>query len=102
LGLSGSKIGSEGGQALAQALHVNQTLIHLDLSESEIGVQGAHALVDALRVNQTLTDLDLRFNLIDDQSKQDLTKTSREERRLGHHILSDLESSPEIQFSIFR
>ena len=41
------KIGDEGAQALAEALHVNQTLTSLDLHQNQIGVEGAQAIAEA-------------------------------------------------------
>ena len=52
-------LGAQGGQAIADALKVNQSLQHLDLPENLIGAQGVQAIADALKVNQSLQHIDV-------------------------------------------
>jgi Ran GTPase-activating protein (RanGAP) involved in mRNA processing and transport len=53
--LAYNSIGSNGGQALAEALKSNSTLTTLDLAGNSIGSNGGQALAEALKSNSTLT-----------------------------------------------
>jgi hypothetical protein len=58
-----TKLGPEGGAAIAEALKVNSTLKFLDLQENQIG-SGAKAIAEALKVNTSLQKLILDSNKI--------------------------------------
>ncbi|CAF1597528.1 unnamed protein product [Adineta ricciae] len=70
LHLSGTGIGDEGAQRIADALQTNTALTTLDLSWNEIRDEGAQQIADALRTNTTLTTLNLSRNAISDIGAQ--------------------------------
>ncbi|CAF4464799.1 unnamed protein product [Didymodactylos carnosus] len=75
-----SQISDNQAIALANALKVNQTLIHLGLARQQISDKGAQALGDALKLNQTLITLQLSFNQISDKGAErvaDVLKVNR-------------------------
>ncbi|KAI9241337.1 MAG: hypothetical protein BYD32DRAFT_457998 [Podila humilis] len=74
LELSGNKFGSNGAQALAEALKKNPTLTTLHLYTNGIGDNGAQALSEALNPNSTLTTLNLPYNLIRGNGAQALSE----------------------------
>ncbi|CAF1357085.1 unnamed protein product, partial [Didymodactylos carnosus] len=63
-----------GGEALAKALKVNNTLTRLVLRNNQISDRGAEALAEALKVNNTLTRLVLGSNRIFDRGGEALAE----------------------------
>ncbi|GAB1300609.1 Protein NLRC3 [Apodemus speciosus] len=57
-----ASIGSQGAQALGEALAVNRRLEILDLRGNDIGAVGAKALANALKLNSSLRRLNLQEN----------------------------------------
>ena len=64
--LTNKKISDAGVTALAQALHQNSTLQHLDLSNNSLSDAGTTAVAQALHHNSTLWELDLSNNSLSD------------------------------------
>ncbi|KAG0271984.1 hypothetical protein BGZ95_000143, partial [Linnemannia exigua] len=74
LGLQINRIGPNGAQVLSEALKTNSTLTKLDLFENAIGPYGAQDLSEALKTNSTLTKLNLRGNLLGSSGVQALSE----------------------------
>ncbi|KAH7477035.1 Leucine-rich repeat-containing protein 74A [Phytophthora ramorum] len=51
-----------GGEAIAQMLHVNTVLVHLDLSWNYLRLESSIALANSIRDNGTLIELKLAYN----------------------------------------
>ena len=59
-------ISDSGARCIFQALHVNSSLVHLELSDIGITDKGAIFIAQALNSNHSLQTLDISFNDIDD------------------------------------
>ncbi|KAF9536368.1 hypothetical protein EC957_011235, partial [Mortierella hygrophila] len=88
LDLAYNSIGPNGAQVLSEALKTNRTLINLDLSSNSIGSDGAKALAEALKTNKTLTTLDLAYNSIGLFGVQVLSEALKTNRTLINLDLS--------------
>ncbi|KAF0457496.1 Protein NLRC3 [Gigaspora margarita] len=62
LGLYLNQLGSEGGEAIANVLHKNNSLTELELSHNNLGYLGGNVLINALCNNKTLTSIDISSN----------------------------------------
>ena len=65
--LSSNRLGHYGAKAIAEALTVNKTLVHLDMIKCEIDDNGLR-MVESLDVNETLFSLKLFWNHFDQES----------------------------------
>uniref|UniRef100_A0A8D2PYT5 Leucine rich repeat containing 34 n=1 Tax=Zosterops lateralis melanops TaxID=1220523 RepID=A0A8D2PYT5_ZOSLA len=59
LNLMFNDIGTSGAELIAEALHSNQSLVHLRMTGNKIGNQGGMFFASMLRINSTLEKLDL-------------------------------------------
>lgn len=94
LGLSGRKIGEQGGIRLSQSLRFDKTLTHLDVSGCAPGDTGAIAIIESVGESNTIIDLDLSDNDLTDEVAFALAKmlqknTSIQRLFIGNNKISN-------------
>lgn len=86
LHLAYNHLGPDGGIAIANALHRNDSLTRLNLENNELGEAGGVAIAGALRVNSVLHTLDLSRNDVGDEGARAVAESCRDSRSL--HVLN--------------
>ena len=66
--LSSNRLGHYGAKAIAEALTINKTLVHLDMIKCDIDDNGLRMIAESLDVNETLFSLKLFWNHFDQDS----------------------------------
>lgn len=77
--MNNNRTGYFGARAMASAITVNKTLVHLDMTTNDINDDGLYLIAKALRKNEILVSVKLFYNHFEQKSVSEFHKLINEE-----------------------